>query len=122
MQTQGYKDLIVWQRSMDLVVAIYEVTSNFPDSERFGLISKMRRSAVSIPSNIAEGRYRSTKKDFRQFLLISFGSGAELETQVQIVKRLSFGKNLDFSKVDNLLTETMRMLNSMASSLKANPL
>ena len=122
MQTQGYKDLIVWQRSMDLVVAIYEVTSNFPDSERFGLISQMRRSAVSIPSNIAEGRYRSTKKDFRQFLLISFGSGAELETQVQIVKRLSFGKNLDFSKVDNLLTETMRMLNSMASSLKANPL
>jgi len=105
---------------MDLVVAIYEVTSNFPDSERFGLISQMRRSAVSIPSNIAEGRYRSTKKDFRQFLLISFGSGAELETQVQIVKRLSFGKNLDFSKVDNLLTETMRMLNSMASSLKAN--
>ena len=120
MQTQGYKDLIVWQRSMDLVVAIYEVTSNFPDSERFGLISQLRRSAVSIPSNIAEGRYRSTKKDFRQFLLISFGSGAELETQVQIVKRLSFGKNLDFSKVDNLLTETMRMLNSMASSLKAN--
>lgn len=77
----------------------------------------MRRSAISIPSNIAEGRRRSSKKDFRQFLIISFGSGAELETQIEIAKRLPFSQNLDYLKVDSLLNEVMRILNRMISSL-----
>ena len=115
----SYKDLIVWQRSVDLVVAVYELTSQFPKSELYGLTSQMRRCAVSIPSNIAEGRRRGSKKDFRQFLIIAYGSGAELETQIEIIKKLPFGKNLDYSKIDKLLNETMRMLNKILSVLKS---
>ncbi len=81
---ESYRDLIVWQKSLVLVKLVYELTNRFPDSEKFGLVSQMRRSAVSIPSNIAEGRYRGTKKDYCQFLTIAFASGAELETQVEI--------------------------------------
>ena len=104
---------------MDLVVEIYKLTEHFPRSEIYGLTSQMRRCAVSIPSNIAEGRRRGTKKDYRHFLIIAYGSGAELETQIEISKRLSFGKNLDFTKVENLLNEIMRMLNKMLSTLKS---
>lgn len=110
-----YKDLIVWQRAMELVVAVYALTENYPKSELYGLTAQIRRSAVSIPSNIAEGRRRGSKKEYRQFLLIAYGSGAELETQIEIGKRLSFGKHLDFSKVDSLLNEIMRMLNRLVS-------
>lgn len=77
----------------------------------------MRRSAVSIPSNIAEGRRRGTRKDYRNFLAIAYGSGAELETQIVISKKLSFGI-MNYSKVDSLLDETMRMLNKFLSTLK----
>ena len=73
----------------------------------------MRRSAVSIPSNIAEGRFRGTKKDFTQFLRIAYGSGAELETQIEIAKKLLKTKNIDYSQTQNLLDEVMRMLNAM---------
>ena len=117
---QTYKDLVVWQKSMELVVAVYALTEQYPKSELYGLISQTRRSAVSIPSNIAEGRRRSSRKDFRHFLILAFGSGAELETQIEIARRLSFSKDLDFLKVDSLLDEIMRMLNKMINSLKAN--
>ncbi|OGF18690.1 hypothetical protein A3G56_00355 [Candidatus Falkowbacteria bacterium RIFCSPLOWO2_12_FULL_45_10] len=113
----GYKDLIVWQRSMELVVAVYQLTDDFPRQEIYGLISQMRRAAVSIPSNIAEGRRRGGKKEFRQFLLISYGSGAELETQIEIAKRLKFSDSLNFNKVDGLLSEVMKMLNKIICSL-----
>ena len=115
----SYKDLVVWQKSMELVVAIYDVTDNFPKTEIYGLTSQMRRSAVSIPSNIAEGRRRGSKKDYRQFLIIAYASGAELETQVEIAKRLPFGKNLNYAKVDGLLNEVMRMLNKMTNELNS---
>src|SRR3990167_10529527 len=111
MTIHSHRELIVWQKSMQLVEAVYALTERFPTSEQFGLISQMRRCAVSIPSNIAEGRKRSTRKDYRKFLIISYGSGGELETQVEIVKHLPFGKNLDFTKVDSLLEEVMKMLN-----------
>lgn len=114
-----YKDLIVWQKSMDLVVAIYAITDKFPKTEIYGLTSQMRRSAVSIPSNIAEGRRRGSKKDFRQFLVVAYASGAELETQVEIAKRLPFGINLDYGKADGLLNEVMRMLNKMTNELNS---
>lgn len=110
---QSYRELVVWQKSMDLVVAVYELTEQYPKSEQFGLTQHTRKTSISIPSNIAEGRYRSTQKDFRQFLIRAYSSGAELETQLEIAKRLSFGKNLDFTKVDSLLNEVMRMLNKM---------
>ena len=113
---QSYKDLIVWQKSMDLVVAIYDLTDNFPKSEIYGLTSQMRRCSISIPSNIAEGRRRGSPKEFRHFLLISYGSGAELETQIEIAKRLSFSADLDYKKADALLDEVMRILNKILSS------
>lgn len=118
----SYKDLIVWQRAMELVVAVYELTAQFPPEEIYGLISQMKRSAISIPSNIAEGRCRSTKKDYLQFLRISYGSGAELETQVEITKRLPKTRHLNRIKVETLLTEVMKMLNVMIRNLnpKAN--
>lgn len=113
----SYKDLIVWQKAVDLVVSIYELTEQFPKTEIYGLSSQMRRSAVSIPSNIAEGRRRGTKKDFRQFLIIAYASGAELETQLEIIKRLPFGNSLDYIKTDALLNEVMRMLNKITNTL-----
>lgn len=111
----SYKDLIVWQKSMELVVAVYELTECYPKSELYGLISQIRRAAVSIPSNIAEGRRRHTRKDYAHFLNLAYSSGAELETQLEITRRLSFGKKLDFNKVDALLEEVMRMLNKMTN-------
>jgi four helix bundle protein len=104
---------------MDLVAVIYKLTDQFPKTEVYGLASQMRRCAISIPLNIAEGRRRGSKKDFRQFLIIAYGSGAELETQIEIAKRLSFSKNLDYSQVSQLLLEVMKMLNKMLSSLRS---
>ncbi|MSR86885.1 four helix bundle protein [Candidatus Peribacteria bacterium] len=115
-----FKDLIVWQKAMDLVELIYDLTEKFPHSEQFGLTAQMRRSVVSIPSNIAEGRKHSSKQEFRRCVRIAFGSGSELETQVLIVKRLSFGRGLNFSKVDALLEEVMKMLNSLITNLSSN--
>ena len=120
MKIMSYKDLIVWQKAMDLVVGIYDITNHFPKSETYGLISQMRRAAVSIPSNIAGGSRRSSRKYFRNFLLIAYGSGSELETQIELSKRLSFGSALDYSGTDKLLDEVMRMLNKMISNLRTN--
>lgn len=114
----SYKDLIVWQKSIDLVTEVYKLTDGFPSDERFGLTSQMRRAAVSIPSNIAEGKLRGHSKECKQFFLISFGSGGELETQIEIAKRLYEAKKLDFSKVDALLIEIMKMLNKLISDLE----
>lgn len=115
----SYKDLIVWQRSMELVTEIYKITELFPKSELYGIVSQMRRAAISIPSNIAEGRKRSTRKDFRQFLIIAYASASELETQIEISKRLNFTEIEKYEKVDKLLLEVMKMLNKMISSLKS---
>ena len=85
-----HKDLEVWKKSMDLVESIYTLTQRFPEAEKFGLTSQMRRSAVSIPSNIAEGAARKGDKEFLHFLYISLGSLSELETQYLIATRLEF--------------------------------
>lgn len=120
MVIHSYRDLIVWQKSIELVVETYRLTDLFPIAERYGLISQMRRAAVSIPSNIAEGKLRGSKKECRQFFLIAFGSGGELETQIEIAKRLYKDKKLNFTNVDALLAEVMRMLNKMISDLVPN--
>ena len=113
--TQTYKDLIVWQKSLELVVEVYRLTDKFPKEEVYGITSQIRRCAVSIPSNIAEGKLRDYSKEFKRFLLIAFGSGGELETQIEISKRLNKTKDLDYTKVDSLLNEVMKMLNKMIS-------
>ncbi len=111
--TEGYKDLIVWRRSMELAEAIYALTAHFPPPEQYGIVSQMRRSAVSIPSNIAEGSRRIGKKEFRQFLAIAFGSGSELETQIELSQRLKLGRPSDYTRVNSLLDECMKMLSTM---------
>lgn len=118
MKSQNYKDLLVWQKSMDLVVAVYTVTDTFPENEKYGLTSQMRRCAVSIPSNIAEGSRRGTEKDFLKYIYIAYGSGAELETQMILSKRL-FPTQNSSAAADNLLDEVMRMLNKLTQTLKA---
>jgi four helix bundle protein len=112
----SYKELIVWQKAMELVVAVYKITSQYPIDEKYGLISETRKTARSVPSNIAEGRRRLTEKEYCRFLNIAFASGGELETQIEMAKRLPFGMNLDFSEVDQLLQEVMRILNKMISN------
>ncbi len=118
-QIHSYKNLIVWQRTMELVDEIYKLTAQFPKQEMYGLISQMRRASVSVASNIAEGRRRGGKKEFHQFLMVAYGSGAELETQIEIAKRQPFGKNLDYRKADTLLEEVMKMLNKIISGLRS---
>ncbi|OGG86591.1 hypothetical protein A3B87_01970 [Candidatus Kuenenbacteria bacterium RIFCSPHIGHO2_02_FULL_39_13] len=113
----SYKDLIVWQKAMELVVEIYKLTESFPKEELYGLTSQIRRSVISIPSNIAEGSRRVSRKDFRNFLMIAYGSGAELETQIEIAKKLAFTRMSEFTAVDNLLCEVMKILNKMTHNL-----
>jgi len=120
MEIKSYKDLIVWQKSIDLTIKVYKITNNFPKEEIYGLTSQMRRSSVSIASNIAEGRNRGTRKDFSQFLRISLGSCSELQTQIEIAKRLNLIKNTDYQEVDSLTIEITKMLNVIISKLSYN--
>ena len=119
MKVESYENLIVWQKSMDLVIAVYALTDNYPKEEIYGLTSQTRRSAVSIPSNIAEGKLREYDTEFKRYLLIAFGSGGEMETQLEIAKRLPQTKDFDYSKVDSLLVEVMKILNTMISKLES---
>ena len=116
MTTKSFKELIVWQKSMKLSLLVYKITKNFDADEKFGLTSQMRRCAVSIPSNIAEGSKRGTNKDFRYFLYIANGSAAELETQILIAKRLY--ENLDFNDSIDLLIEVQKMLAVFINKMK----
>lgn len=115
---KSYKELIVWQKAVALVKEVFILTSKFPKSELYGLISQMRRSAVAIPSNIAEGYGRRSPKEYAQFYSIAYGSALELETQVIIAKDLGFTDLNNFDKVDLLLEEVLKMLNSMTSKMK----
>jgi len=117
MYLQSYKDLIVWQKSIELVIKIYGVTDSFPKSELYGLVNQMRRSSVSIPSNIAEGYNRKGLGEYIHFLSIAEASAAELETQVIISKKLY--PTLDFTQADNLLCEVQKMLFCISEKLKA---
>src|SRR3989338_2136637 len=107
----SYRQLIVWQKAMELVEAVYVSTDSFPKEEQYGLISQMRRAAISIPSNIAQCRLPGCEKDFRHFLLIAFASGGELETQIELASRLLKTKHLDFQPIRRTLDEVMKMLN-----------
>jgi four helix bundle protein len=116
---QSFKDLIVWQRAIELTIAIYELTAKFPDSERFGLINQLRRAAVSVASNIAEGYGRATKGEYVQFLGHARGSCSEVETQLVIAKALSFGSTANLDTAENLCNEVGRMLGALMKSIRA---
>lgn len=112
---KGYKDLIVWQKSKDLAVTVYKIVKSFPKEELYGLSSQTKRSAVSIPSNIAEGSRRRSKKEFVNFLSIAYASGAELETQLIIALELGLISEDDYNVIEAQLNEIMKMLNKMTS-------
>ena len=114
----SYKDLIVWQKAMDLVVEIYRICKFLPKEENYGLSDQMRRSVISIDSNIAEGQARDSKKDFLRFLLIAQGSKAELETQIEICRRLKYIPDNELQKSENLASETGKMLRNLIRKLQ----
>lgn len=115
MVVREFKELIAWQKAMDLVEAVYRVSRDFPDDERFGLTIQIRRAAVSVPSNIAEGQARPTRGEFRQFLGHARGSLAEVETQLLIAQRLKYLSG-DTTVADQI-AETGRILNGLIKSL-----
>lgn len=114
----NYKDLKLWQKSVDLTVSIYEATASFPKEEMYGLTSQIKRSAVSIPSNIAEGAGRNTKKDFNNFLGISTGSSCELDTQLIIANRVEFLEVSILQALQKDITEIQKMNWALKRSLK----
>lgn len=112
----SYKELIVWQKSVELVSKVYEITRLFPEEEKYGLTSQIRRSAVSIPSNIAEGYGRGSSKTYLQFLSIARGSLFELETQFRIARKLNFISVND--DIEIIISEISRMLNALINKIK----
>lgn len=117
---RSHKDLVVWQKSVELSLQIYRITERFPGRETYALSSQLRRAAVSIPSNIAEGRGRHTRKDFSHFLRIAFGSASELETQLVIAHRLEFLTSKAYEETNALLAEVSKMLRAMIEKLGAS--
>jgi len=115
---KGYKGLKVWQRGKALVKLIYVMTQDFPKEEMYGLTNQMRRCAVSIPSNIAEGHARS-EKDFSRFLNIAYGALNELETQCEIAVDLEFLKQKDFKTIASEIEEIGKMINGLQRSIKS---
>ena len=114
---QSYKDLVAWQKAMDLVTATYRSTASFPKEEQFGLTSQLRRAAVSIPSNIAEGQGRLSEKEFRYFLGQARGSLMEVETQLQIAQNLGYLKAAQTTEVLKACAEVGRILNGLMASI-----
>jgi four helix bundle protein len=115
---QSFRDLVVWQRAIELTLAVYKVTSGFPDSERFGLTNQMRRAAVSVASNIAEGYGRSTKGEYILFLGHARGSCSEIETQIVIAKALTFGTPPNIALAESLCRDVGRLLGALMKSLR----
>lgn len=116
----NYKELLVWQKSINLVTDLYKITENFPKSEIFGISSQMRRCSVSVPSNIAEGHSRRSTLDYIQFLKIARGSLAELETQIIISKNLNYISEETFILTEQKTLEISKMLNSLITAVKKN--
>lgn len=117
MKVRHYQELIVWQKAMDLVEDVYEVSKAFPREETYGLTSQLRKAAVSIPSNIAEGQGRATTPDFLRHLSIAYGSLLETETQLLIAARLRYLTQARCSEVMSIAGEVGRLLNGLISSL-----
>ena len=117
MSVQNYRELIVWQKSIEVAEKVYKITKKLPKEEIYSLTNQMRRAAVSIPSNIAEGQSRNSTKEFIQFLSIARGSKAELETQLLLCLKIGYLDDADVSEIQELLTEIGKMLNTLLRKL-----
>ena len=113
-----HKKLDVWEQSMKVVKAVYETTNNFPADEKFGLISQMRRAAISIPCNIAEGAARQGKKEFKNFLSMAQGSLSELDTQFELSVLLGYLDQKNFKETEDQLLRVDKMLSGLIRSLR----
>lgn len=117
----NFKNLKVWQKSVDLAVKVYHITKEFPSEEKFGMTSQMRRASVSIPSNIAEGTAKSTSKSFVNSLDISLGESYELETQAIIANLVGLLDKEQFTSLESDISEVQRMINGFISTVESNP-
>jgi four helix bundle protein len=117
---RNFKELIVWQKAHQIVLEVYVVTRSFPSDERFGLISQLRRSAASVPANIAEGCGKESDRDFARFLSIAAGSASETEYHFFLAHELGFIEEKSYIELDKNVNEVKRMLNSFIKKLKAN--
>jgi four helix bundle protein len=115
---QDFRELKVWQRAHSFVLAIYNHSQSFPSDERFGLTSQLRRAAVSIPANIAEGAVRSSDADFARFLHISIGSASEVDYYLLLARDLGYGPSTAFTSLNTELQEIKRMLNTLISRVR----
>ncbi|MFC1837597.1 four helix bundle protein [Thermodesulfobacteriota bacterium] len=115
-----HKNLKAWQLAMDIVEKIYSTTESFPPDEKFSLVSQLRRCAISVPSNIAEGAARNTKKEFANFLHISQGSLSELDTQLELSLRLQYIDKDTWEKLDNMLIEEDKIISGLIRSQRKN--
>ena len=118
-KVRSYRDLIVWQKAVELVTDLYRVSKKFPSEELFGLTSQLRRAAISVPSNIAEGQGRLGRKEFQHFLGNARGSLWEVETQIIIARKLDYLSEAEMNDILELSAEVGRILNGLLSSLKA---
>jgi four helix bundle protein len=116
---QDFHDLTVWQRAIDLTVCIYKLTRGFPKEEMYGLISQLRRASVSVASNIAEGRGRLNRGEFRQFLGIALGSVFEIKTQLIVARKLEMGKQAEIDEAATIGEEVSKMLTSLINKLES---
>lgn len=119
MSVQSYRELVAWQKAMDLVEEVYRATRNWPKEESYGLTSQVRRAVVSIPSNVAEGQGRKSPKEFLRFLAIAHGSLLEVETQLLIAQRLSYLDEQSLSLLLRRATETGRLINGLIRSFNS---
>jgi four helix bundle protein len=117
----NFKNIKVWQKSVDLAVKVYHITKEFPSEEKFGMTSQMRRASVSIPSNIAEGTAKSTSKSFVNSLDISLGESYELETQAIIANLVGLLDKEQFTSLESDISEVQRMINGFISTVESNP-
>jgi four helix bundle protein len=115
-----HKELIAWQKAIELVEEVYKITQTIPKEEMFGIISQMRRCSISIPSNIAEGHSRNSSGEFKQFLGIAKGSSAELETQLIIAQKLGYITNAKLGEVNSLLVDVRKLISGLLRSLNKN--
>ncbi|HMF58262.1 MAG TPA: four helix bundle protein [Pyrinomonadaceae bacterium] len=120
VQIKSHRDLVAWQKAMDLVAHVYEINKNFPKDELYGLTNQMRRAAVSIPANIAEGQGRRSKKEFQQFLGNARGSLLELDTHLELSRRFGYIELRQYSEVQTQIREVGRLINGLLRALSTD--